>query len=204
LLCLFHETLSFHCFFQSLNSLLRNKHLLYVKKRSFVIRNQMHLHVLVEYVAGTSILNLAKKYHFPPSLLARGVIENITIYEKKEITKAMRDPLVKLKTVEVILDNYRNSESAMGTNTNIHEPPSLIDPFSGRPIPESASITRLAREVLEATNSDPLYGPRFDKERNYIGIEYEMILERALQSMSKSKSDLPKHYQMQARGLIYS
>ncbi len=138
----------------------------------------MQYQILVDYCAGTSILNLAKKYHFPPSLLARGVIENITIYEKKEITKAMKDPMTKLRTVEVILDKYRDSE-------NFHTAYDVTDPFSGGIIPQSQSTTRLAREVLEATNSDPLYGPRFDKERNYIGIEYEIILEKSLQSMSK-------------------
>ena len=157
----------------------------------------MNSHVLVEYMQGSSIRQLAKNYNFPPSLLARGIVENITIYEKKEITKAMRDPLAKLCTVDVILEKYRDSENAsvVNTNTNDGEIPSallvspIVDPFSGRPMPGSDTCTRLAREVLEAINSDPLYGPRFDKERNYVGIEYEMKLERALRTMSKSKLD---------------
>ena len=186
---------------QSLNSLLRNIHLLYVKKRSYAIRKQMNSHVLVEYMQGSSIRQLAKNYNFPPSLLARGIVENITIYEKKEITKAMRDPLAKLCSVDVILEKYRDSENAnvVNTNTNDGEIPSvlvspIVDPFSGRPMPGSDTCTRLAREVLEAINSDPLYGPRVDKERNYVGIEYEMKLERALRTMSKSKLDCIPFY----------
>jgi len=146
----------------------------------------MHSQVLVDYVAGSSISSLAKKYHFPPSLLARGIIENITIYEKKEITMAMRNPLTKLHSVEVILDKYRNSEGPNLKQIQMCPKAALIDPFSGTLICKSDNATRLAQEVMEAINSDPMYGPRFDKERNYIGIEYEIILERALQSFSKS------------------
>jgi len=139
----------------------------------------MHSHILIEYAAGTSILSLAKKYNFPPSLLARGVVENITVFEKKETTKAMRDPLGKLN-IGVILEQHRSSEQC-----NMKKDTPITDPFSGTSVPGSSDTSRLAREVMEATNSDPLYGPRFDKERNYIGIEYEIILERALRSMSE-------------------
>jgi len=56
-----------------------------------------------------------------------------------------------------------------------------IDPFSGRETPKTTS--RLAREVLDAIDADPLYGPRFDKERHYIGLHYEILLEQNLLSM---------------------
>jgi len=59
-----------------------------------------------------------------------------------------------------------------------------IDPFSNQPIPPpSGPITRLAVEVMEAIDSDPLYGPRQDRERHSVGIEYEIILEQTLSSM---------------------
>mmetsp|Transcript_7768 Transcript_7768/g.11651 ORF Transcript_7768/g.11651 Transcript_7768/m.11651 type:complete len:285 (+) Transcript_7768:103-957(+) len=164
----------------SLSSFLRNMHLTYVKKRSYVIRNQMHSHILVEYCEGASILSLAKKYNFPPSLLARGIVENITIFEKKEVTKAMKDPFVKLSALEHIFGPFRASEDAIQSENA--EP--LVDPFSGAPLECPIHASRLAREVVEATNSDPLYGPRVEKERNYVGIEYEIILERALRSMN--------------------
>jgi hypothetical protein len=118
--------------------------------------------------------------------LARGIIENITVYEKKEITMALRDPLERLDNVEVILEKYRHSEVTTQKQMN----KSLVDPFSGKTICQigdstTTTTTRLAREVMEAIHSDPMYGPRFDKERNYIGIEYEILLERALQSLRK-------------------
>jgi len=186
---------------ESLNSFLRNIHLQYVKKRSYVIRNQMQSNIIEEYTGtigagGKSILQLAKKYNFPPSLLARAVIEHVTIYEKKKVTQALRDPLNKLSSAEVILEKHKLSESTS------NKPKSMpIDPFTGNPMdmvdgllastPTSSSIgvgvpqiTRLAREVIDATNSDPLYGPRFDRERQYVGVEYEILLERSLSSMN--------------------
>jgi len=155
----------------------------------------MHSHILKEYVAGTSILSLAKKYNFPPSLLARSVVENITSFQKKRIKDAMKDPFVKLKFKDVILDQYQSSEPRSKSSTETEC--AMIDPFSGLSMDNSTQVTRLAREVVEATNSDPLYGPRFDKERNYVGIEYEMILERALRSMG---IPLETEEELRARG----
>lgn len=62
-----------------------------------------------------------------------------------------------------------------------------MDPFSLRPIDNSnpEKITRIAREVTQAINQDPLYGPRHDKQRRVIGLEHEIILEQALHAMSK-------------------
>ena len=139
----------------------------------------MHSHILVDYAAGNSIISIAKKYNYSPSLLARAILGKISTFEKKRLTNAMKDPLGMIKSIEVILEDYR------GTEEKCEENPSIIDPFSGRPVVGSLKSTRLAREVLRAINSDPLYGPRFDKERNYIGIEYEVLLERSLSSMSK-------------------
>jgi hypothetical protein len=45
--------------------------------------------------------------------------------------------------------------------------------------------TRLAAEVQEAVHSDPMYGPEHDKHRHFIGVEYEVALERQLASMGE-------------------
>jgi hypothetical protein len=45
--------------------------------------------------------------------------------------------------------------------------------------------TRLAVEVEEAVHSDPMYGPEHDKHRHFIGVEYEVALERQLASMGE-------------------
>jgi len=46
--------------------------------------------------------------------------------------------------------------------------------------------TRLALEVQGALESDPLYGPKHDRWRHTVGIEYEVVLEDMLQAMGTS------------------
>jgi uncharacterized protein (UPF0297 family) len=48
------------------------------------------------------------------------------------------------------------------------------------------STTRLAKEILDAIESDPLYGPKHDRARHMIGIEFEVILEETLKIMGKN------------------
>lgn len=43
--------------------------------------------------------------------------------------------------------------------------------------------TRLALEVKEAIDSDPLCGPMSDRAKHFIGIEYEIVLERGLKNL---------------------
>jgi hypothetical protein len=47
-------------------------------------------------------------------------------------------------------------------------------------MPPSTSITRLAIEVKDAIDSDPLLGPSSDRKKHFIGIEYEVALEHML------------------------
>jgi hypothetical protein len=49
----------------------------------------------------------------------------------------------------------------------------------------TTTTTRLALEVKEAVESDPLCGPASDRAKHYIGIEYEIILERGLKNLGK-------------------
>jgi hypothetical protein len=48
--------------------------------------------------------------------------------------------------------------------------------------------TRLALEVSEAIDSDPMYGPAHDRQRQFIGVEYEVVLEHVLREMGKRQS----------------
>ena len=43
--------------------------------------------------------------------------------------------------------------------------------------------TRLALEVKDAIESDSLCGPTSDRARHFIGIEYEIVLERGLKNL---------------------
>lgn len=54
-----------------------------------------------------------------------------------------------------------------------------IDPLTLKP------TTRLAQEVMEAIDADPMYGPRHDRERSELGVEYEKRLEQTLSNMGK-------------------
>ncbi len=122
----------------------------------------MHSGILNEYVQGTSILDLAKKYNFPPSLFARTMVEHTTIYENKKVTIALRDPLRTLSSVDVILKEYRDSENIkmilVDDEASVPKANLPVDPFSGIAIEGSSKVTRLAREVIAATNADPMYG----------------------------------------------
>lgn len=127
-------------------------------------------------------MELSKAFNFPPSLLARSIVDKITNLPKKKISEAMRSPIEKLNDIDIILEQYLQSETKFANKKY-----DIIDPFSGEVIeyPQSKKISRLAKEVQEAICMDPLYGPRSDRERQIIGLEYELILEQTLRSMSK-------------------
>lgn len=48
---------------------------------------------------------------------------------------------------------------------------------------KATKTTRLALEVKEAIDSDPLCGPTSDRAKHFIGIEYEIVLERGLKNL---------------------
>ena len=48
---------------------------------------------------------------------------------------------------------------------------------------QSRKMTRLALEVKEAIDSDSLCGPTSDRAKHFIGIEYEIVLERGLNKL---------------------
>ena len=47
---------------------------------------------------------------------------------------------------------------------------------------------RTDARVADAIDSDPLYGPRHDKERHMVGVEFEVVLEYKLDSQSECES----------------
>lgn len=87
------------------------------------------------------------------------------INKKKGLAKAMKDPMNELGTMDVIAPEYHASEKK----------------FAG----QAASSTRLAIQVKEAIDSDPMYGPIHDKERHIVGVEYEVVLEHYLLETGK-------------------
>ena len=149
--------------------MVRNLHTSHVKKKAPIIKNNLPS-IVADYVRGNTIKELALKNNFPPYLLARYVVEVITEENlgrgKTALAEAMRHPLRHLGSMAVIAEKYRASET---TTTN-----------------ETTTTTRLAREVAEAILVDPMYGPRNDKERYMVGIEFEVVLEFKLKAFSES------------------
>jgi len=173
--------------YESLVSFLRNIHLTHIKKKSYIIKNKMQHYVDNYYVKGTSIVSLAKKVNYPPSMMARAILgllySDTSGNLRKSITEAMRDPINKL-SLNAISREYIDSEKV---KDDIDQ--DIVDSFSGSRIVQPGKdngTTRLAREVLKAINADPLYGPHSDKARNLVGLEYEMILEEKLRLMNIS------------------
>jgi hypothetical protein len=153
-------------------SFLGNVHVVHVKKRSHVLRNETN-ELLAKYCEGIPIIQLAQKYNYPPYLIARLIVEKITCFgqnrnSRKAVTEAMRDPTQKLGRQSVISTSYLKSEKR-----------DLVK----RDFNSNQIVTRLASEVLIAINSDPLHGPRIDREKQITGLEHEIRLEQALTLM---------------------
>ena len=119
----------------------------------------------------SAIINLAKSANYPPYLFCRYLVEHIAILKngRKSLTQAMRDPVGELGSREVISKEYLEAEE------NIQG-----DIYNGQ--------TRLSFEVCEAVESDPMYGPMHDRSRHFVGVEYEVVLERTLSDMGKCSS----------------
>lgn len=116
-----------------------------------------------------SILNISKRTNFSPHLLARYMVEEVAVLSKKGLADAMRNPTEVLGSIEVIDEAYRATEEVRGVGRSCG--------------------TRLATEVVEAQNADPLYGPRYDRKRHMVGVEYEVVLEHSLREMGTELCD---------------
>jgi hypothetical protein len=152
-------------------------HVIHVKKTAPAVKESLASY-LNEYKDGRTIKELAKRANFPPYLFSRYVVEAVAITagvnKKKGLAKAMKDPLNELGTMDVIAPEYHASEKQ----------------FAG----QSASSTRLAIQVQEAIDSDPMYGPIHDKERHIVGVEYEVVLEHYLLETGKLFPEEPYYY----------
>ena len=180
---------------ESLSSFLRSIHLIHVKKNAHVLRNNVKRHV-ADYVGGRRILEMARSMNYPPYHVARLIVENVADLRcaagtgtgtststggngaagsassnKKAVTEAMREPQRVLGDPSIVKPEYRSSEENGSLPTKASSSPPL---------------SRLAMEVIEAMRSDPLYGPKQDRERQSVGLEHEEMLEKALEAMSES------------------
>ena len=174
-----------------------------MKRTSHLVRNQTMRHVK-SYLNGTSILKLAKKCNYPPAMMARFIVENVAVIPttrqhpsagssatnnnttttkastatRKFITESLRHPEKMLGcALTSILPEYMFSEKVSST---------VADSTQSHEINDNANLiplSRLSLEVREAVAADTMYGPRSDRERHNIGIEYELLLEHTLKNM---------------------
>lgn len=179
--------LNTHAQQQSLQSFLRNIHLIYVKKNAHRVKHMVTKSLLTEYqLQGSSIVTLAKRINFPPYLLARYMVEAMTTsndpHRKFNIADAMRYPESKL-TRDVLTSAYLPSEETFQQpmNDQTQQQSTNTAETNHRPPPSTATATtRLALEVRQAMEMDPVYGPLSDKERHLVGVEFEVVLEQEL------------------------
>ena len=50
-------------------------------------------------------------------------------------------------------------------------------------------MSRLATEVKEAQNADPLHGPENEKRSHLVGVEYEVVLEQQLRALGTQRAE---------------
>ena len=92
---------------ESLQSLFRNLYVKHVKSTSHRLKNSLHTKFIKEYLSGRSIIALAKESNLPPALLARRLVEEMTILGKKKLNTILKNPLEELGTIDVIKIKYQ-------------------------------------------------------------------------------------------------
>lgn len=93
---------------QSLHSLVRTTHLQSLKLATAAVKRDISFH-LEHYCAGDSILSISKSAAFPPFLMARLLVDELTVsMGRKELAKVMREP--RCITKDLILQKFVHSE----------------------------------------------------------------------------------------------
>jgi hypothetical protein len=134
-----------------------------VKKTAPSIKNNLSDMIQDILQEKATILELSRKWNFPPYLLARSILETTVDFTTVgETKKQMLSDL-------------------------LHYPQKLKD-MSLLPMYQSVRLsahTLLERQSKEALDADPMYGVKSDRDRHLVGIEYEIVLEYYLNCMSK-------------------
>jgi len=165
-----------------------------MKRTTHTVKSQTMRHIR-SYLNGTSIVKLAMKCNYPPSMMARLIVENITqppsssstasrsnknntSVNKKYTTEAIRHPEKVLGNASLaILSEYqfseRNGSFGSGSRQQINDQsnnsssPIMVDQnlnslasYQGEGEEDEVIVplSRLAREVRHAIDSDPMYG----------------------------------------------
>lgn len=95
---------------ESLQSLFRNIYVKHIKTTSRRVQNNLQTEFITEYLAGKSIKDLAKESNFSPAILARRIVEEMTVLGKKKLSTAMKNPIEELGSIDIIKPKYQHSE----------------------------------------------------------------------------------------------
>lgn len=123
------------------------------------------------YLNGTSILNIAKKVNYPPSMMARLIVENVAVPPSSNSSNSSSNRLENAMGASVNIRKFtteaiRHPEKELGAATNSVSPEYLFSESKGRNIHKEIDendlqyipLSRLSLEVREAVDSDPMYG----------------------------------------------
>jgi hypothetical protein len=115
-----------------------------------------------------TILDLAKTWNFPPYLLARNIVE-ATFQFSNRCTRSTGET-----KKSQLSDAFRD--------TRLLQQHALFPMYQAF-IPNACSL--IETQIQDAIDADPMYGLQSDKDRHTIGIEYEVVLEHYLKTMSR-------------------
>ena len=104
---------------------------------------------------------------------------------KTTLIMAMRDPIKILGDMSILRPEYLISEPSNNTNQRRqqHQQQQQQLHSTANSKSDTTSTTRLAQTVKDAIDNDPMYGPKHDHDRHFIGIEYEVLLESKLKEI---------------------
>ena len=123
-----------------------------------------------------SILSISQEINYPPYFITRLLLQHLLAFENKKIflnkcTSGDWDVTYGLighvDGIPFAKDGYRKSEYGYDFTY------------------KDSKMSRLAYEVLEAVNTDPMYGLFHDRVRNNIGYEHEIMLQNILNCIGK-------------------
>jgi hypothetical protein len=137
---------------------------MYIKKATPMVKASLEKFAS-DYRDGKSILEIAKAVNYPPFLMARLLLEQMTTLPAKMLGTVVKDPMSQLQDAKSILkDTFVSSED------------------------DQISPSRLGFEIHAAVTNDPLCGPRHNVLRRMSGVEFEVVLERQLAAIGTFRS----------------
>jgi hypothetical protein len=143
-----------------------------MKRTSHIIKSQTTRHVQ-SYLNGTSILSIAKKVNYPPSMMARLIVENVALPPSLNSSEGKQAGSIVNSAIhrKFVTEAVRHPEKELGDATTSISPDYMFSEKKGRGSVHKENdsphipLSRLSLEVREAVDADPMYG---ECSRQYI------------------------------------